>query len=118
MTQLDRVANGYSDTTRASLVISCWYLARYPNHADKIRSETESVDLTNSSDLLSKPHLSGFIKEVLRLVPPNMTGLTRITGPKGLTIDGTFVPPFTRVVAPKYGIMRCKAQYSSSQYSF
>lgn len=101
-----------SDTTRASLVISCWYLARYPNHADKIRSETESVDLTNSSDLLSKPHLSGFIKEVLRLVPPNMTGLTRITGPKGLTIDGTFVPPFTRVVAPKYGIMRLESAFA------
>lgn len=56
------------------------------------------------------PHMDGFINEVLRSVPPAMTGLPRLTGPHGMIIDGTFIPPFTRVIAPKYVIMRSELQ--------
>lgn len=84
-------------------------MANYPDHAQKIQSEIEHIDVrTDLGALQLLPHINGVINEVLRLVPPAMTGLSRITGPQGLIIDGTFIPPNTKVTAPKYVVMRCK----------
>ncbi|XDG05840.1 hypothetical protein ABKA04_005455 [Annulohypoxylon sp. FPYF3050] len=95
-----------SDTTRASLIAACWYLSKYPIHADKIRSELQTVKPDDLDAILALPHLNGVVNEVLRLVPPAMSGNSRITGPDGLMLNGTFIPPFTKVTAPKYVIMR------------
>lgn len=103
-----KVMTCYSDTTRASLIAIWWYLSKYPDHAEKIRSEIEGVDISDANALAGLPHLNGVVKEVLRLVPPAMTGGGRITGPQGLWVDGTFIPPFTKVTAPKYVIMRSR----------
>lgn len=100
-----------SDTTRASLIAIWWYLAKYPEHAAKIQDEIQEVDISDANALASLPHLNGVIKEVLRLVPPAMTGGGRITGPEGLWVDGTFIPPFTKVTAPKYVIMRMESAF-------
>jgi cytochrome P450 len=55
-------------------------------------------------------HLNGFINEVLRLLPPAvMTGMPRSTGPDGLVFGDFHIPPFTKLVAPRYAIMRCKS---------
>ncbi|KAF2789870.1 hypothetical protein K505DRAFT_340905 [Melanomma pulvis-pyrius CBS 109.77] len=35
-----------------------------------------------------------------------MTGNGHMTGPNGVTVDGQFVPPGTKITAPKYVIMR------------
>ncbi|KAI1371223.1 cytochrome P450 monooxygenase-like protein [Hypoxylon crocopeplum] len=110
-TVLSAVVAG-SDTTRASLIAVCWYLSKYPIHADKIRSELQAMDPSDTDALLALPHLNGVVNEVLRLVPPAMTGNSRITGPHGLVLDGTFIPPFTKVTAPKYAIMRMEASFA------
>lgn len=81
-------------------------MARYPKHADIIRSEIANIDTLDANALPLLPHLNGAIQEILRLVPPAMTGGGRITGPKGLVLDGTYIPPFTKVTAPKYVIKR------------
>lgn len=95
-----------SDTTRAALIATWWYLCKHPAHALKIQQEIEFVDTADANALASLPHLNGVIKEVLRLVPPAMTGNGRITGPEGLVVNNVFIPPFTKVTAPKYVIQR------------
>jgi cytochrome P450 len=101
-----------SDTTRAALISTCWFLAKYPEHASKIRSETSDVDVDDFAKLASLPHLNAFINEALRLVPPaGMTGMARITGPQGMMFEDTHIPPFTKVTAPKYPIMRLESAY-------
>nr|AVY05503.1 cytochrome P450 monooxygenase-like protein [Nodulisporium sp.] len=95
-----------SDTTRASLIATWWYLSKYPEHADRVYMEIRDVNIRDANILATLPHLNGVINEVLRLVPPAMTGGGRITGPDGLLIDNTLIPPFTKVTAPKYVIMR------------
>ncbi|KAI0194201.1 cytochrome P450 monooxygenase-like protein [Astrocystis sublimbata] len=100
-----------SDTSRASLVATWWYLCKYPEHADKIRAEIEGVNVTDANELARLPHLNGVINEILRLVPPAMTGNGRITGPSGLRIGDVLIPPFTKVTAPKYVIHRLEAAF-------
>ncbi|CAH0031673.1 unnamed protein product [Clonostachys rhizophaga] len=101
-----------SDTTRAALIATCWFLARYPEHANKIRAETRDVDGDDFAALASLPHLNAFINEILRLMPPaGMTGTARITGPQGMQFENTYIPPFTKVTAPRYGIMRLESAF-------
>ncbi|RYO96187.1 hypothetical protein DL765_011668 [Monosporascus sp. GIB2] len=95
-----------SDTSRAALIASCWYLAKYPEHASKIEDETRNVDLNDPTTLATLPHLNGFINETLRLVPPIMMGTSRLTGPEGLMLGNVLIPPYTRVTAPRYVILR------------
>ncbi|KAF3063694.1 Tryprostatin B 6-hydroxylase [Daldinia childiae] len=101
----------HSDTTRAVLIAAFWFLSKYPIHADKIRSEIQVLNPNDIDTLLTLPHLNGVINEVLRLAPSAMTGMARITGPNGFVFDGTFIPPFTRITAPKYVIMRMEASF-------
>ncbi|KAI0202865.1 cytochrome P450 [Astrocystis sublimbata] len=100
-----------SDTTRATLIVAWWYLCRYPEHADKIRSELVGVDVADANALARLPHLNGVINETLRLVPPALTGAGRMTGPSGLMVDDVLIPPYTRVTAPKYTIHRLEAAF-------
>lgn len=53
-------------------------------------------------------HLNAVINEGLRLIPSALTTGTRITGPNGLKIDDTFIPPDTKIVAPRYPIFRSR----------
>ncbi|KAI1135148.1 cytochrome P450 monooxygenase-like protein [Hypoxylon sp. FL0543] len=100
-----------SDTTRASLIATWWYLSKYPEHADIVYMEIRDVNIRDANILATLPHLNGVINEVLRLVPPAMTGGGRITGPSGLLIDNTLIPSFTKITAPKYVIMRMKSAF-------
>ncbi|KAI0118991.1 cytochrome P450 monooxygenase-like protein [Daldinia grandis] len=109
-TVLSAVVAG-SDTTKAALIAASWFLSKYPVHAGKIRSELHVLNPNDTDALLALPHLNGVINEVLRLAPSSMTGTGRITGPNGFLFDGTFIPPFTRITAPKYVIMRMEASF-------
>ncbi|KAI1387314.1 cytochrome P450 monooxygenase-like protein [Hypoxylon trugodes] len=100
-----------SDTVRASLIAIWWYLSKYPEHAKKIRLEIQNISFDDANALSLLPHLNGVINEVLRLIPPAMTGNNRMTGPNGLLIDGVFIPPFTKVAAPKYVIQRMESAF-------
>jgi hypothetical protein len=102
-----------SDTTRATLISTWYFLAKYPEHAEKILSELRNVDETDANGLALLPHLNGVINETLRLVPPQMTGGGRITGPEGLWVDDIWIPGGTKVTAPKYVVSRRKLLSSS-----
>ena len=80
----------------------------YPEYATKIREETRDVDLNDRKALEALPILNGFINETLRILPPIMTGTPRLTGPEGLRFNDVLIPPYTRVITPRYPIMRSK----------
>ncbi|KAI1383021.1 cytochrome P450 monooxygenase-like protein [Hypoxylon trugodes] len=100
-----------SDTTRAALVGVCWFLAKYPDHANKILAEIANVDVDNADILATLPHLNAFVNETLRLLPPAMTGTARQTGPNGLLFNDVLIPPHTKVTAPRYVIMRMESAF-------
>lgn len=96
----------FSDTNRAALTASWWFLAKYPEHASKIQDEIKDVDPFDTDKLSQLPHLNAVIYEALRLLPPAMTGLGRITGPEGLKVGDVLIPSNVRVTAPRYVIQR------------
>ncbi|KAI1326662.1 cytochrome P450 [Xylariaceae sp. FL0255] len=99
-----------NDTTHAALIGIIWYLCKYPEHAKKIRAEVKTVDFNDVHAIGSLPHLDGVVRETLRLCPPAMTGGNRITGSHGLVVDRVFIPPRTKVTAPKYVIHRSELE--------
>jgi cytochrome P450 len=103
-----------SDTTAPSLILLLYFLARCPEHASKIQRELDGVDPTDVRALSALPHLTATIHESMRLLPAVPTFSSRVVGPQGITIDGTFIPGGTKICAPRYSIGRCKQalQYS------
>ncbi|KAF2180461.1 cytochrome P450 monooxygenase-like protein [Zopfia rhizophila CBS 207.26] len=99
-----------SDTTRAALISIWWFLAKYPEHAEKIVSEVKDSDM-ESNALASMPHLNGVINQTLRLIPPALTGGSGITGPNGLWVDDVWIPAHTKVTAPKYVLHRLPSAF-------
>lgn len=65
-----------------------------------------SIDIDNYMSLCRLKHLNAVIHEALRLYPVLLTGAPRKTGPNGLTIADTFIPPETTIVSPRYIIQR------------
>lgn len=108
-----------SDTLACTLVYALFHLAKEPQFQDEILRELKGLD-TPGDDffgvprLHNLPFLGAFINETLRLHNPVPTGTPRDTGPEGLTIAGRYIPPFTRVVAPRYQIARCRRFLSPS----
>lgn len=102
-----------SDTTTSALICAIWSLANHPEHVRQIREEIAGIDINDSNALGTLPHLGGFINEVLRVLPPAMSGAARVTGPDGMVVDGVQIPAGVKVTAPKYAMMRCKYSYSS-----
>ncbi|KAI1492457.1 putative cytochrome P450 monooxygenase [Biscogniauxia mediterranea] len=104
-----------SDTTAATLSHIFYYLARYPEHTERLRRELSPLtDDGRSFEYLriqSAEHLNGVINEALRLCPVLPTMLPRKTPPEGIHIDGTFVPGNMDVWAPMYVLGRSEAVY-------
>ncbi|KAI0456218.1 cytochrome P450 [Xylaria acuta] len=100
-----------SDTTRAVLIGIWWFLSKDPEHAKKLQSEVDRVDVNDASALAALPHLNGVINEALRLIPPVMTGGNRITGPNGMLIDDVLIPPGVKVTCPKYVLHRMESMW-------
>ncbi|KAI0173521.1 benzoate 4-monooxygenase cytochrome P450 [Hypoxylon sp. FL1284] len=104
------VAGG--DTTAPSLILLLYFLARYPEHATKIQDELENVDCSDVKELTALPHLTGTINESMRLLSAIPSFSSRITGPNGVSVDGDcFIPPNTKICAPRYSIGRLEAAY-------
>ncbi|CEL09984.1 hypothetical protein ASPCAL13111 [Aspergillus calidoustus] len=99
-----------SEPTASALVGLFYELAKHPNQADKICHEVlqPGVDIQDGNSLLrSCPHLEAAIFESLRLYPSIPSAGNRKTSPnEGTTIGGTYVPPNTTIVAPRFVISR------------
>lgn len=97
-----------SDSTAPSIIFLLYFLARYPEHANRIREELVGIDCEDIKTLATLPHLNGTINEALRLLPAILTAVSRKVPPEGLTVDGVFIPGGTKICAPRYSIGRCK----------
>ncbi|KAJ6115231.1 cytochrome P450 [Penicillium sp. IBT 16267x] len=96
-----------SDTNAPTLTHLFYFLTRYPEHAEKVYTELQTLSSIEDAVGLSKlPHLNGVLNETMRLLPAVLTFGTRVTPPEGLTIEGTFIPGGTKICAPKYTIGR------------
>ncbi|ORY67582.1 cytochrome P450 [Pseudomassariella vexata] len=101
-----------SEPTAASLLGVFCELAKHPHHADLIYDElvnavSDSDDITTDLKTLSRlGHLNGVLNEALRLYPALLTGGARKTTDKGIIVGGTFIPPHTTIIAPRFTISR------------
>lgn len=102
---------GGSDTTGPSLILLFYFLARYPEHAERVFQEISTIDTSDLTVLASLPILNGFINETMRLIPAALTMGTRITPPEGLQIDGTWIPGSIKIVGPRYTIFRMEKAF-------
>ncbi|GKZ24652.1 hypothetical protein AbraIFM66951_011923 [Aspergillus brasiliensis] len=101
-----------SDTNAPTLTHLFYFLARYPEHTERIYQELQSLDSMDDVVGLSKlNHLNGAINEAMRPLPAVLTFGTRVTPPEGLTIAGTFIPGGTKICAPRYTIGRLESAY-------
>lgn len=101
-----------SEPTAAVLVGLFCELAKNQRHAEIILGEISTIDIEDSRALASScPHLEGSISEALRLYPALPTGGNRKTLQNGITIGGTYIPPETTVVAPRFCISRRECIY-------
>ncbi|GAP91120.2 putative cytochrome P450 [Rosellinia necatrix] len=105
---------GGSDTTGPSLMILWYFLALYPEHAEKIREELRSIDTSDVDALSTLPHLNGFINESMRLLPAALTMGTRVTPSEGLVIGDTFIPGNVKIAAPRYSIFRSESAFEDA----
>ncbi|KAK6078382.1 cytochrome p450 [Seiridium cupressi] len=102
---------GGSDTIGPSLISIFYFLALYPEDADGIFHEIDTVDISDMTLLAKLPLLNSFINEAMRLIPAALTMGTRITPPEGLEIDGTWIPGGTRIAGPRYTIFRMERAF-------
>ncbi|KAI1374297.1 cytochrome P450 [Hypoxylon crocopeplum] len=103
-----------SDTVAATLAFAFFYLARHPEHANKLRDELlplRSADGTFAhQNIANAEHLNAVINETLRLHPPAST-IMRITPPEGIVVAGKFIPGDMTVFSSQYVIGRSEAVY-------
>jgi tryprostatin B 6-hydroxylase len=95
-----------SDTTGPSLILLWYFMALYPEQAERVYQEVKDVDPSDINTLANLPCLNGFINESMRLIPAALTMGTRTTPAEGMTVDGTYIPGGIKVAAPKYTIFR------------
>lgn len=70
--------------------------------------ELKGADATNLRVLNRLPHLNAVINETLRLYPVLLTGGARKTTKEGVMIGGTYIPPNTTIVSPRFSIQRSR----------
>ncbi|KAI0838122.1 cytochrome P450 [Hypoxylon sp. FL0890] len=100
-------------TTGPVLILLLYCLARWPEHAEKIRQELRNVDYNDMTALSALPHLTATINESLRLYPAGPTFGSRQTPPEGLHCDGVHIPGDIKVVAPRYSLGRLEEAYEA-----
>ncbi|KAL3429833.1 cytochrome P450 [Aspergillus tetrazonus] len=102
------------DTTGSTLIILWYFLAKYPEHADRVYEEVKALsDPTDITKLTRLPILNGFINETMRIMPAALTFGSRVTPPEGLMIAGTHIPGGIKVIAPKYSLYRLPSVFES-----
>ncbi|KAI7776264.1 Cytochrome P450 [Diaporthe eres] len=102
-----------SDSTAPSIIFLLYFLAKYPEHAFRIREELKAVDHEDVRALSALPHLTGTINEALRLLPAIPTAVSRNTPPEGLMFDSVFIPGGVKICAPRYSIGRLEEAFEN-----
>ncbi len=96
------------------LTCLCRELALHPEIQNKLRDEIYALVKADPMHKLTvmnttnSTYLKAVIDETLRLWNPVPCGVQSITGPKGATIAGTYVPPRTSVRVPYLALMTGK----------
>lgn len=101
----------YLDTTTSVVSNLFRELALNRSIQQKLQSEIDSLEnpegsLPTPSTLVGLPYLNAVINESLRLWPAVPSGAQAITGPTGITVAGTYIPPLTAVRIPHLTLMR------------
>lgn len=107
----------HNSTTGPVLILLLYCLARWPEHAEKIRQELRNVDYNDMIALSALPHLTATINESLRLFPAGPTFGSRLTPLEGLYCDGVHIPGNIKVIAPRYSLGRRKDMAKLSDLS-
>ncbi|ORX94170.1 cytochrome P450 [Clohesyomyces aquaticus] len=103
---------GGSDTAGPSLIIIFYLLALHPEYAEKVYEELRDLPAPYDIQTLSTLDvLNAVLNESMRVLPAALTTGTRITGPGGLHLDKTFIPPDTKISAPRYIISRMECAF-------
>lgn len=104
-----------SDALASSLTFAFYYLAKDPKHILAIREELNAITagtVLDAESLRNKAaYLNAFITEVLRLWPPNPSGVLRQTLEEGLQIGKKRLPGDITICTPFWVLHRC--EYSS-----
>ena len=111
-----------SSTIAAVLTFSCFHLCQEPLCATKLREELETLLDTNgalSANILQTqaPYLNAFLKEVMRLHPPNGSGALRQSPPEGIYVGKRFIPGDVVLCVPHWTLHRCQSLILNSVLS-
>lgn len=82
-------------------------MAKLSEEVDAYHVENEQPSAASLSKL---PYLQACINEALRLHPPVISGVQRITPPEGLQLGDTFIPGDTIVQVPTYTLHRGESE--------
>ncbi|KAF2123218.1 cytochrome P450, partial [Lophiotrema nucula] len=98
-----------SDAVASSLTFAFYYLAQNPSHTTILRKELEAInDISASALQAHAPYLNAFITEVLRVRPPNPSGVLRQIPKEGVHVGNTYIPGDVTVCTPFWAMQRCE----------
>jgi cytochrome P450 len=109
---------GGSDTTKASIIYSCYHLAVDQKLQQVVRDEILNAvprgEPLQFSHIAKLPLLEALINESLKLHPPVPSGLQRDTPPEGIWVVEIFIPEGIAISTPTYTVHRSKlVQFSA-----
>ena len=108
-----------SDTTATTLAAMLYFLAKYPAVLQKLQTQIDEI-LPEGSELSydkikAITYLDDIIQETLRLRPPLMTMVPRVTPPEGITVQGRHIPGDTNVFVPVKFVQEDERYYSNAK---
>lgn len=100
-----------SDTTAIALANVMYFLLKNPSAFVRLRKELDEslpagTVIPAYSSVMQLSYLRACLDESLRIIPPVSFGLSRITPPEGMNIDGHWIPGGTTVGVPAYTLHR------------